>query len=149
MRENGVSEHSLDIRFVGSMCIVLNHMAGHWLWYHSLMGYPRHRDPHTTHGPPNSDVHRGVSLCIHFLWIYKRDKESKRRKWTLSENPDVLITCTPLPTTSLFHHTLTCENCLSPSNLSVSRSLATCPTMLPDTHGHQTVNMPPHQALET
>ncbi|TNN81706.1 hypothetical protein EYF80_008152 [Liparis tanakae] len=37
----------------------------------------------------------------------------------------------------------------SPSGLGLSRSPVTCPAALPDTRGHQIVNLPPHQATET
>lgn len=76
IEENEESEPFLDIRTVGSMNIVLDHMAGHRLWYHSLRGYPRHRDLHFTPGPSNPDAHRRASASSE----YTRERQSEQNK---------------------------------------------------------------------
>lgn len=81
-------------------------------------------------------------LCIHFLWEQNKKMDSRGVD---------LITCTRLPLTSKHLNTQSHEKCLyvSPSNPGLSRSRVTCPAALPDTSGHQRVNMPPHQAMKT
>lgn len=46
----------VDVRILGDcvrVCAGLDPVAGHWLWYHSLRGYPHHRDLNPTPASPS------------------------------------------------------------------------------------------------